>query len=161
MKRITISIDDALAEALDGLLAARGYQGRSEGVRDLVRAAVDAHAATTTETTHAVASVSYVYDPRVRALAHRLASLRNARHDLVVSVVQTPLDHDDTLECLILKGRIAEVRAFADAVVAERGVRFGGVNLIGVAAHDDHDDPDDHEAHSHDGAGLHLSPRPG
>jgi len=40
---------------------------------------------------------------------------------------------------VILQGRTADVRAFADAVIAERGVRHGGLNLVpvdvGAAAH--------------------------
>ena len=38
MQRITITIDDELAQEIDKLAAARGYQNRSETVRDLVRA---------------------------------------------------------------------------------------------------------------------------
>ncbi len=38
MQRITISLEDGLAEALDEFLTSRAYKSRSEGVRDMVRA---------------------------------------------------------------------------------------------------------------------------
>ena len=40
MQRITITIDAALAEEIDRLSETRGYQNRSEAVRDLVRAGI-------------------------------------------------------------------------------------------------------------------------
>ncbi len=40
MQRITITIDDDLAQEIDKLAQARGYQNRSETVRDLVRAGI-------------------------------------------------------------------------------------------------------------------------
>ena len=41
MRRITISVNDDLADEFDRLLVQRGYQNRSEAFRDLVRAEVD------------------------------------------------------------------------------------------------------------------------
>ena len=37
MQRVTITLDDALMEELDAIIAARGYQNRSEAIRDLAR----------------------------------------------------------------------------------------------------------------------------
>lgn len=37
MKRLTMSLDDELAEAFEGLVRARGYENRSEAFRDLMR----------------------------------------------------------------------------------------------------------------------------
>ena len=38
MQRITITVDDELVAALDRVIAACGYQNRSEAIRDLTRA---------------------------------------------------------------------------------------------------------------------------
>ena len=38
MQRVTITIDDELLAALDRMIATRGYQNRSEAIRDLARA---------------------------------------------------------------------------------------------------------------------------
>jgi CopG family nickel-responsive transcriptional regulator len=35
MQRITITLDDELMEDLDRVIAAKGYQNRSEAIRDL------------------------------------------------------------------------------------------------------------------------------
>ena len=40
MQRVTITIDDELMTELDRIIAARGYQNRSEAIRDLARAGI-------------------------------------------------------------------------------------------------------------------------
>lgn len=40
MQRVTITLDDALMEELDAIIAARGYQNRSEAIRYLARAGI-------------------------------------------------------------------------------------------------------------------------
>ena len=40
MQRVTITIDDELMGELDRIIAARGYQNRSEAIRDLARAGI-------------------------------------------------------------------------------------------------------------------------
>lgn len=157
MQRITISIDESLAETFDVLIAARGYQNRSEGLRDLVRNAVEGWLSEREDAGSCVASLSYVFDGGTRALAHRLATLQHDAHDLVVCSTQVRIDHDHTLEAVMLRGDERRVRAFADHVRAERGLRFGALNLISVEPGDDHDGDD---AHRHTGA-LHMEPRPG
>ena len=59
MQRLTTSIDDALAEAFDALVQARGYQNRSEGMRDLVREAVKTWRDEGADDARCVAALSY------------------------------------------------------------------------------------------------------
>ena len=66
------------------------------------------------------------------------------------------LDHDHCLETLILKGPTAAVRALADRLRAERGVRHGQLNVITVDADDKHKSASRyHHHHGH----LHLIPK--
>ncbi len=155
MQRITISIDEGLGAAFDDMLRARGYQSRSEGVRDLVRQGVEDWRQTQRVSEACVANFSFVYDQTVRSLASRLSEWRHDHHDLIITSTLVPLDHRNTLESLMLKGRAAEVRSLADGIRAERGVQFGALNLIGVDTGDDH-----HDARSHHHTGhRHLSPK--
>ena len=155
VQRITISIGEELAAAFDAMLGARGYQSRSEGVRDLVRDAVERWERERPVETHCVAALSYIYNPRTRALAARLSDLQHAHHDLVAASTVVRIDHDSTLECVMLRGETTAVTAFADQVRAERGVRFGSLNLVGADPHDTHIHPGDHSHVGH----AHFSPR--
>ena len=146
MQRITISLEDALAENLDDYLGARAYKNRSEGVRDLVREAIDQHHSEASEHSLSVANLSYIFNHRVRSLASRLSDMQHMHHDLIASTTLVHLNHDYSLESIMLKGPTARVRAFADEIRAERGVRSSMLNLVGV--HSDH----------HPSGHSHLSP---
>lgn len=154
MQRITISLEDGLADALDSFLRERGYQSRSEGVRDLVREAMTRQHHKTSDQAHSVANLSYIYSHRVRSLASRLSDMQHAHHDLIASTTLVHLDHDYSLESVMLKGPTISIRTFADKVRAERGVRSGMLNVVGVTPGDRHDRADDHSHTGH----AHLSP---
>ena len=132
MQRVTVSLDEDVAAAFDALALEQGYASRSEAVRDLVRRAVDDRRLQQTGDTLCVANVSFVYDHHVRSLAQRLMTLQHDHHDLVISTTHVHLDHDTCLESVLLKGQIDDVRALADGIQAERGVRYGAVNLVSL-----------------------------
>lgn len=154
MQRITISLGDPLAEALDSYLESKGYSSRSEGVRDVVRDAMGHHNNEVVAHKHSVANLSYIYDRRVRRLASRLSEMQHAHHDLIASATSVPLDHSSSLESVMLKGPTLALTRFADSVRAERGVRSLLLNLIGVDPGDQHEHADDHKHTGH----AHLSP---
>lgn len=140
MQRLTISLDDRLAEALDQLLRAQGYDNRSEALRDILRRHIEASRLDQqAESLLCVANLSFVYDHHARTLAERVMTLQHDHHDLTIASQHVHLDHDHCLESLMLKGPVQKVRAFAERLSAERGVRHGQLNLIPVAAAaDDH-----------------------
>ena len=152
MERFTISLDDSLASQFDTLIAGRGYGNRSEAVRDLIRAAIESDRRRAPPSGHCVANLSYVYNHHERDLAERLTGLQHDHHDLTVAALHSHLDHENCLESVILKGPTAAVRRFADALIAERGVRHGRLNLIALESE---------QHHAHDGQGEpHIQYRP-
>ncbi len=80
--------------------------------------------------TSCVAALSYVYEHETRELSKRLTAAQHHHHDLSVSTLHVHLSNVDCLEVTVLKGTAAEVRAFADTVTSQRGVRHGQLNLI-------------------------------
>jgi len=132
MQRFTISLEDRLATEFDELIRRKGYGNRSEALRDMLRGTIEKSRVARGEALHAVGCLSYVYNHHERDLAERLTALAHEHHDLVVSATHVHLDHETCIETVILRGRTADVHAFADAVSAERGVRHGGLNLVPV-----------------------------
>jgi CopG family nickel-responsive transcriptional regulator len=155
MERITMSIDEGLAKEFDQLIADRGYTSRSEAMRDVLRRELETQRLARDDKTYCVASLSYVFDHRARNLSKRLAEAQHQHHDLVVSTLHVHLDHDHSLENVILKGQTSAVQAFANQTQAERGVRHARINLVTVKPGDAHRMPGYH--HHHLGH-LHLIP---
>jgi len=138
MERFTISLDEKLASEFDRLIRERGYLNRSEAVRDMLRGKLETLRVQEKLAPYCVASLSYVYNHHERDLAERLTGLQHDHHDLVVASTHVHLDHENCLETVMLRGRTEVVRRFADALIAERGVRHGQVNLVPVEAEAGH-----------------------
>jgi CopG family nickel-responsive transcriptional regulator len=153
MQRITITIDDDLMADLDSVIEARGYQNRSEAIRDLARAGIQQAAQDTLRREHCVAAVVYVYDHSARDLAKRLVRTVHHHHDLSQATLHVHLDHDSCMEVTVLKGRTADVQECANEVIAERGVRHGRVVMVPVElsseVHRHGKEPPHRHAHAH------------
>ena len=134
MQRVTITLDDALMAELDTIIAARGYQNRSEAIRDLARAGLQQGAEDTAPSGQCVAALVYVYDHAARDLSKRLVQNFHGHHDLSLATLHVHLDDDSCMEVTALKGESSEVRHLADHVIAERGVRYGRVVMIPTAS---------------------------
>jgi len=132
MERFTISLDANLAVEFDTLIKARGYSNRSEAVRDMLRNLLEAFRRERGGARNCVANLSYVYNHHERELAERLTHLQHDHHDLAVSAMHAHLDHEHCIESLILRGPSAEVRNFANVLMAQRGVRHGQLNMVSV-----------------------------
>jgi CopG family transcriptional regulator, nickel-responsive regulator len=134
MRRLTISVDDALADTFDRLVAEKGYENRSEAFRDLLRDELDKKRLQAGDAKFCVGVLSYVYNHHERDLARRLTAMQHGHHDVTVATLHAHLDHDNCIESAILRGPTAAVVAFAQAVIAEKGVRHGEFRPIPVDA---------------------------
>lgn len=149
MQRITISLDESTAAAIDAFMTRHGYSNRSEAVRDLVRDSLVRIDAENAEM--CVAAISYVYRYDGRDLAMRLDRAQHDHHDLSLSSMRTRLDHRHCMEVTFLKGRTEAVKKLADTILAERGVRFGQMNLVPVrieSIRHSHGEGPSHEHHT-------------
>ncbi len=112
----------------------RGYQNRSEIIRDLTRAGLQQSAQEAAPSGQCVAALVYVYDHAARDLSKRLVQNFHGHHDLSLATLHVHLDDDSCMEVTALKGGSSEVQHFADHIIAERGVRYGRVVMIPTAA---------------------------
>jgi CopG family nickel-responsive transcriptional regulator len=161
MERFTISLSESLAKEFDDLIRKKGYQNRSEAVRDMLRDMLKSDRLERHEAPYCVATLSYVYNHHARDLAERLTNLQHEHHQLVLSTMHVHLDHDNCLENLMLRGATEEISRFANALMAEPQVRHGRLNLVPVEmeithGHEHgHERDHDHEQHHH----LHTRPK--
>jgi CopG family transcriptional regulator, nickel-responsive regulator len=150
MQRVTITLDDDLMAELDHLISSRGYQNRSEAIRDLARAGMQQTALTATPDQQCVAALVYVYDHSMRELSKRLTHAFHDHHDIAISTLHVHLDHDSCMEVAVLKGPIGTVAKFADGVIAERGVKHGRLVMAPVEVASEQHAHDDQKGHRHE-----------
>jgi CopG family nickel-responsive transcriptional regulator len=156
MERVTISLEDKLLVEFDDYIKRKGYENRSEAIRDLLRQRLEADRLAEDRAEQAVGCLSYVYNHHQRELARRLSSSQHAHHDLVLSTLHVHLDHENCLEIAVLQGNTGAVRSFAEATIAETGVRHGNLHLVPTELVSDHHQ---HGAHDHSHEHMHAHPK--
>ena len=132
MLRMTITIDEELKGELDRIMQARGYQNRSEAIRDLARAGLRQAAEDVGETRHCVAALVYAFNHSARDIAKKLTQTFHRHHSLSQGTLHIHVDEETCVEVNILKGRTSEIQALADHVIAERGVRHGRIVTVPI-----------------------------
>lgn len=134
MQRVTVTLDEDLLADLDALMERRGYQNRSEAIRDLARAGLAQAKDDEGGNGDCVAALVYVYDHAARDLAQRLVQNFHGQHNLSLATLHVHLDDESCLEVTTLKGQSREVRNFSNHIIAERGVRYGRLVVIPIAS---------------------------
>ncbi|GJD65868.1 nickel-responsive transcriptional regulator NikR [Methylobacterium frigidaeris] len=149
MQRITVTLDPDLVAEVDRTVEQRGYAGRSEAMRDLLRRGLAETRRQLDPDLSCIATFTFVAEAGIRELGQRLAEVQQRRHDLVIAQVQVPLDHDASLHTLLVRGRVRDILAFADEVATQRGVRHDSLSIIParieVGDHRHGPDPHPHE----------------
>jgi CopG family nickel-responsive transcriptional regulator len=149
MQRITITIDDDLLEAVDDLMKRRGYDSRSEAMRDIVRDMITRERLSE-PAADCIGTLVFVFDPDVRNLARRITTAHHDRHDLAIASMNVHLNHESCLQVSVLRGRLGDVQDFADSVSSQRGVRSAQLHLIPArTAEEEHQHGESVHRHTH------------
>lgn len=143
--RFGVAIEGSLLRELDVLVKERGGT-RSEFFRDLGRAAVGR--SKVPKGVDAMGALTLVYDHHVRDLSEKLTEIQHQLGDGVRSAMHVHLSDDLCLEVVILKGKSDQLQVIADRILAMRGVKQGGIELVVDAANASHTHPHDH-SHRH------------
>ena len=126
--RFGVSLDSDLLDRFDALCDERGYQTRSEAIRDLIRNTLVQQEWEDSDKDVA-ATLTLVYDHHKSDLAQKVTNAQHDNHHLIITTLHVHLDHHNCLEVLVLKGPGADVRALAQRLVSTKGVMFGRLSL--------------------------------
>jgi CopG family nickel-responsive transcriptional regulator len=125
--RFGVAIENSLLRDLDALVRERGCT-RSELLRDLARSEVGR--AKIAKGVDAVCTLTLVYDHHVRDLSEKLTELQHQLGEGVRAALHVHLTHDLCLEVVIMRGKSDQLQAVANRILAMRGVKHGGVEIV-------------------------------
>jgi len=129
LTRTTLAIEKDLLEKFDAWLSSRGYNNRSEAMRDMIRAALTEQEWSAPDA-QVVAALSIIYDHAAHTLAQQLTHLQHEDHHAILCSQHVHLDNHQCLEVILMAGTAAQLRRMADAIVTTRGVRAGKLTLL-------------------------------
>ncbi|HEY8460700.1 MAG TPA: nickel-responsive transcriptional regulator NikR [Blastocatellia bacterium] len=128
--RFGVSAEEELMVNFDRLSSDKGYNNRSEALRDLMRdALVQARMEKSPGSADVLGSLTLVYDHHARELSERMSEIQHKRLGVVVSVLHVHISHDDCMELIALRGKARDVREVANALLSLKGVKHGKLFL--------------------------------
>ena len=129
IERIGVSLEEELLSRFDKLIAKKGYQSRSEAIRDLLRQQLSGERLADPKA-RAVAAVFVVYDHHSTKLMEKLTSLQHSHLLQTISSMHIHLDEHDCLEVIVLRGKVAEINKMAENMLSQKGVKLGKINFV-------------------------------
>lgn len=127
--RMSVSLPEELLSALDLMVAARGFQSRSQAISDMLHQSLLEHKRELGRDVM-VGTITLFYDNSVAGLQKKLADLQAENIDEVISSLHVHLMGNQTLEVILVQGPPAELQTIADEMITLRGVISGRMHLI-------------------------------
>lgn len=121
-------MDEKLLLEFDKLIKDKGYENRSEAVRDLVRRNL-VEEAWENEEEIVAGSILLFYDHHQRDLLQELTSVQHGKHDLIMATTHFHLDEAYCLELIVVKGTAKDLKKLSDQMICLRGVKFGKLTI--------------------------------
>jgi CopG family nickel-responsive transcriptional regulator len=121
--RTGVSLEQELLDQFDESIRERGYQNRSEAIRDLIRDHLVSRQADKNKVV--AGTLTIIYDHHRPNLTEKLVELQHHAGSQVLAATHVHLDHHNCLEVVMMKGRSGSIRAIANAILSLQGVKHG------------------------------------
>lgn len=131
LKRFGISMDGQLLHKFDRLINQRGYENRSEAIRDLVRNALLEHSWEKDEQIVA-GTILLFYDHHQRNLLEEMTQVQHEMHDDILATTHFHLDHSNCLELIIVKGKAKDIQQLSHRLTSLKGVQYGNFTVAPI-----------------------------
>lgn len=131
LKRFGVSMEGSLLRKFDQLVTLKGYENRSEAVRDLVREAIVQQSYEDGEQMIA-GSILLFYNHHRRNLLEEMTEIQHERHDLILATTHFHINEGSCLELIVVKGKVKDVRELSHRLTSLKGVDYGNFTVAPV-----------------------------
>ena len=122
--RFGVSIKPELLDKFDKIIKKKGYNNRSEAIRDIIRKSLIKED-TIALNSEVIGTLTMIYDHHEGTLTNKLLDLQHEHHNEILSTTHIHIDHHNCLEVLVLKGKTGEIKKLADNIKALKGIKHG------------------------------------
>ena len=127
--RISVSLPEELLTALDDMVAARGFESRSQAISEMINQQLVEHRRELGNEVM-VGTITLLYDRSVRGLQKQLADLQCAHIDEVISSLHVHLMGQQMMEVILVQGPADKLQGIANSMITQRGVVSGRLQLM-------------------------------
>lgn len=128
LTRFGVSIPGRLLVDFDRLIAQKGYQNRSEAIRDLIRDSLVKEAWREGKK-DMVGTIAIVYSHHTGELLRILTEMQHNYYRTILSTLHIHLDEHNCLEVLVVRGKGKELKKIGDRLIGTKGVKHGKLAL--------------------------------
>lgn len=131
LRRFGVSMEESLLRKFDDLVLLKGYDNRSEAVRDLVRESIMQHIYEDSEQVIA-GSILLFYNHDHRKLVEEMTKIQHEYHDLILATTHFHLTEQNCLELIVVKGKVKAVQELSHQLTTLKGVQYGDFSIAPV-----------------------------
>lgn len=124
LTRFGVSLDSQLLKQFDKVISKKGYNNRSEAIRDLIRDLL-VRKEWEEDKGEKVGTITIIYDHNSFELSKKITSGQHEHYHEIISTMHVHLDHDNCLEVLAVKGKADNIQKIADELIGMKGVKHG------------------------------------
>jgi CopG family nickel-responsive transcriptional regulator len=121
--RFGVSLEEKLLKRFDEFIKKKGYNNRSEAIRDLIRQKIVTEE--WDEDKEVVGIIVLVYDHEKRELPDELIDFQHKYCYNIISSMHIHLDEHNCLETIIIRGKANTVKEIANQLMSIKGVKHG------------------------------------
>jgi CopG family nickel-responsive transcriptional regulator len=128
VRRVTVSMAEETFQALDRLIAARGFDSRSQAVAEMIHQHAAQHLGRV-GTEVMAGTLSLVYDESKSTLLRDLSRIFRDHIAEVISSQHVLLEDEHVLEVILMQGPARTLREIANKLVTCKGVKTAQLTL--------------------------------
>ncbi len=131
IKRFGVSIEKDLLEVFDKIIEEKGYNSRSEAIRDIIRDYI-VREKWNIKKEKVVVSISLVYEHDVYSLADKLTDIQHHYHDVIISTLHVHFDEKNCLEVILVRGKVEKIKKLYDELSSLKWVRHTNISITDI-----------------------------
>jgi len=131
IKRFGVSIEKDLLEVFDKIIEEKGYNSRSEAIRDIIRDYI-VREKWNIKKEKVIGSISLVYEHDVYGLADKLTDIQHHYHDVIISTLHVHFDEKNCLEVILVRGKVEKIKKLYDELSSLKWVRHTNISITDI-----------------------------
>ena len=126
--RLSLSIESSLLEKMEDLAETRGYENRSEFIRDLIRK--ELAEGEWESGAEVLGTITMVYNHHQRGISEKLTELQHDCTEHILAATHVHLSHHICAEMIMIRGNGEAIEKFSNSLRKLKGVLHVGFSAV-------------------------------